>query len=896
MSYSDNDLFVRFGAQTGDLKAGTAAAAAAVDDAVRKISGDLSTLNKTASGATSGVNAAFGGLATGVKQQLASISGSVAGIQGIFAAFQSMFVAGAIGAGIAKVVQITDKYAGLQGRLSLVTNSTEELTTAQNELYDIAQRSRVGYDTTIDLYTRLARSTKDSLAPSQKDLLTVTEAINKALIVSGSAGESANAALIQLGQGMGSGTLRGEELNSVLEQTPRLAQMIADGMGITVGQLRSLGQEGKLTSRAVFEALLSQAETIDKEFSRMPITVEQSMTLMRNAFDRVVVEANQASEATTTLSGTFSDFATWVDTNRETIVKSIALIMQAFSEMAGVVTATIGEAMGLVGDLADQIAQAFGEEVPGDLDTMGSSWQMTAGIIAGAALTIKQAVAAVIASVKVLGNALVTLNDIATKTVFFGTQGNPLDAFSSGVDRQRAIFDEYQGKLTALQTEYEQQLGRQGASPKAGGSAGTGGAVGGVPKGGSAGKGKKSDPSRMAEYEEGLNAKRMLAIQREQHELGLAEELAYWQSILATQRVSAKDRQRIESTVSSLKLQIMRQELQQQNALSAEEISEKERAALDQIAIEEERSKTDLALGKITKAQALRQDRQFEDQKYEIERAAQQRRIEMAKKDPNNPIQQQKEYDKLLQIIRKHNLKVSQITGQQMTESQREWKGLFDSIGQGMGNALGGFIAGTQSFYQMLSGLFTSIQNAFAQMIAQMIANWITGHLTMLAQKMGILSTEEAAEATASATRIGLKKAEAAAVIPAEAGIAAGGAASAVAAIPVVGPGLAAAAYSSTMAMVMSGLAVASAAGGFDVPAGVNPMTQLHEKEMVLPAKYADVIRSMSEGNGGGKRSGGDTHIHISAVDAKSVEKLFRREGGSIVKSLNNQSRNFRRS
>jgi tape measure domain-containing protein len=161
-----------------------------------------------------------------------------------------------------QLIEISDRYTQLDGRLRLVTKSTADFQAAQAGLYKIAQDTRVEYEATADLYTRIARST-DNLGLSQKDLLGITESINKALIVSGASGESASAALMQLGQGMASGALRGEELNSVMEQTPRLAQMIADGLGVGIGQLREMGKEGKITSEVLIGALQRGAASVN---------------------------------------------------------------------------------------------------------------------------------------------------------------------------------------------------------------------------------------------------------------------------------------------------------------------------------------------------------------------------------------------------------------------------------------------------------------------------------------------------------------------------------------------------------------------------------------------------------------------------------------------------------
>lgn len=190
-----------------------------------------------------------------------------------------------IGLLVREVLRADDAYASLQGRLRLVVADEKQLARIEGELFQSAQRARASYEGTVDLYARLARSTQ-ALKVSEDELLEVTETINQSIVVSGANSQAASAALFQLGQGFASGALRGEELNSVLEQTPRLAQAIADGLGITIGELRKMGAEGKLTSAAVFGALRNQRETLEREFQQMPRTVGQAMQQLANDFQR----------------------------------------------------------------------------------------------------------------------------------------------------------------------------------------------------------------------------------------------------------------------------------------------------------------------------------------------------------------------------------------------------------------------------------------------------------------------------------------------------------------------------------------------------------------------------------------------------------------------------------
>jgi tape measure domain-containing protein len=197
----------------------------------------------------------------------------------------------------AALLKMADNYDLVAGRLKLVTSSSGQLALVQEELLNIANRSFQAYGSTADLYARLARSAK-SLGLEQQELFDITEATALAVRLSGASAEGAKAGLVQLGQGFASGTLRGEELNSVLEQLPRVAEAIATGLGITVGELRKFGAEGKLTGEAVANALGSQLGTLTEEAARVPATLGQSLTVFQNSVGQYVAETNNAIGAT----------------------------------------------------------------------------------------------------------------------------------------------------------------------------------------------------------------------------------------------------------------------------------------------------------------------------------------------------------------------------------------------------------------------------------------------------------------------------------------------------------------------------------------------------------------------------------------------------------------------
>jgi tape measure domain-containing protein len=253
---------------------------------------------------------------------------------------------------VKQLIQTADGMTLIAARIKLVSASTEDAKAAQEELFQIAQRTRSGLEETANLYVRVAQSVKGS-GLNSKEILSITETVNQAVQLSGASAEAANAALIQLGQGLGSGTLRGEELNSVLEQTPRLADAIAEGMGKTRGELRELGKQGKLTGEQVIESLQNQKDVIAKEFAVLPTTVGQSLTKVSNSFKRLVGLVNESVNGTGGLAGIFSDFADFLSSPE--VTDAILEFVNVFAEGMRQFAAEAAEGFRIISDLVGGI-------------------------------------------------------------------------------------------------------------------------------------------------------------------------------------------------------------------------------------------------------------------------------------------------------------------------------------------------------------------------------------------------------------------------------------------------------------------------------------------------------------------------------------------------------------
>ena len=191
----------------------------------------------------------------------------------------------ALGAGqvAREVIRLTDAFKSMQGSLALVSASTGAASQAFSELLGMANNTGSSLESTVALYTRLANATK-GVGYSQEQLLNVTDAINKAFVVSGATAQEASNAAIQLSQGLAAGALRGEELNSVMEQGPRITRALADYLGVTNGQIRAMAAEGKITAEVVTNALLRSLSSLNEELDRMPRRFEQASTALKNNF------------------------------------------------------------------------------------------------------------------------------------------------------------------------------------------------------------------------------------------------------------------------------------------------------------------------------------------------------------------------------------------------------------------------------------------------------------------------------------------------------------------------------------------------------------------------------------------------------------------------------------
>lgn len=216
---------------------------------------------------------------------------SVSSVGSAARAAGSALAALGVGAVTREVLRLTDSFKSMQGSLALVSTSTTNANESFQKLLAMANNTGSSLEATVSLYTRLANATRGA-GFTQEQLLNVTDALNKAFVISGATMQEASNASIQLSQGLASGTLRGEELNSVMEQGPRITRALAEYLGVTNGQIRQMAAEGKITSDVVTNALLQSLSSLNSELDKMPRRFEQASVALKNNFLAAIGQIN----------------------------------------------------------------------------------------------------------------------------------------------------------------------------------------------------------------------------------------------------------------------------------------------------------------------------------------------------------------------------------------------------------------------------------------------------------------------------------------------------------------------------------------------------------------------------------------------------------------------------
>ena len=318
----------------------------------------------------------------------------------------NLFKAGIAGFGANQLKGFADGYTEIQNKLRLVESASISSSKGLNNVFDIALKTNQSINATSGVYQRFAQNA-ETLKISQAQIASLTETVSKAVAVSGASAGAADAALTQFGQALGSGILRGDEFNSVMEQTPALAKAIATGLGVTTGELRNMAKEGKLTMDVLVPALERAKESVDSQFDTRILTISAAFENLNTSAIKWIGELDKSTGASEAFAKAINEIA-----NHLTVVASLAA-------GAGVIWS--------VGKIRTWIA---------------ASIQASAAMSAQAAATrnLTAAQQALTATGKGLGGAL-------------GFVGGPLGLLTLGLSAGVGVFLDYQQKTESARQE-----------------------------------------------------------------------------------------------------------------------------------------------------------------------------------------------------------------------------------------------------------------------------------------------------------------------------------------------------------------------------------------------------------------------------------------------------------
>ena len=263
-----------------------------------------------------------------ISVQLAKMKSELLGLTGLSV--------GAIG--LTQIAQTADEYNNYQSRIQLVSKSNREASQTFRQLMTVANDTGQLFGATAELYTRVYRAMGDRA--NSQELLQFTKTINQSMVVSGANAQEASAAIIQLSQGMASGTLRGEEFNSVAEQAPVILEMLQKSLGKTRGELRKMAEEGELTTEVVLRAVRESAEGVQAQYDQMPKTIGRAVNELTNAWMQFIGQTDGALSASSVAATVISTLAQNLN-----VLGNAALVVAAIMAgrfMAGLIQTSAG--------------------------------------------------------------------------------------------------------------------------------------------------------------------------------------------------------------------------------------------------------------------------------------------------------------------------------------------------------------------------------------------------------------------------------------------------------------------------------------------------------------------------------------------------------------------------
>lgn len=304
--------------------------------------------------------------------------------------------------GIGNILNISDELTQTTSRLDMMNDRTQTTQELVNMVYAAAQDARGSFSEMTDVVARFGNNAKDAFSSSE-EVVAFADLVQKQMAIAGAGTQEASNAMLQLSQALGSGVLRGDELNSIFEQAPNLIQSIADYLDVPIGQIREMASEGELSADVVKAAIFASADEINAKFASMPMTWGQIWQSMQNtaliAFQPVLQRTNDIAN-----SDTVQNF---VDGATEALAVLSSVLLDIF-DLTAATGGVIADNWSIVGPVVYGVAAAL---------AVYYGWQLavnTANLI-GNGIHVAMAVAQMMHAAATGGLTAATAADIAAQ-------------------------------------------------------------------------------------------------------------------------------------------------------------------------------------------------------------------------------------------------------------------------------------------------------------------------------------------------------------------------------------------------------------------------------------------------------------------------------------------------
>jgi tape measure domain-containing protein len=383
----------------------------------------------------------------GINGEMTGLGRTADGVQKGFTSLKGVFIAVSAALATGKIAQYSDSWTKLNNQIKQTTDTVVNALAVQEAIVNIAKDSRVELEGVAEAYQRISNSVSE-YGFSAEDTLNVVEGLTKAFKANGTTAQEVSSVLVQLGQGLGSGALQGEELKAILEASLPVSRAIAKEFGVTTGELKKLGAEGQLTTERVFKALQNSLPEFESAFSKASVTIAEGIQVGENSITRLIGEINTATGAGETLANGLVDLSSSIDFLSDAVASGAAgKIAEVFQSQLSL----IGDDVGKTSAYIAQVWNDLGGEIVSD--TVSSTLD-----ISDAFLNIIPNVRTLVQTITVeIANAADKLGVYAEAVA---ATLNPFDDVS--VDKARGVFGRQIAELdkvreSALQSIFDQR-------------------------------------------------------------------------------------------------------------------------------------------------------------------------------------------------------------------------------------------------------------------------------------------------------------------------------------------------------------------------------------------------------------------------------------------------------